>query len=48
VECNHDGQLAALIREKTGIVVTDAILKYDSRPFEPVALAEEINKILEN
>jgi 2-oxoglutarate/2-oxoacid ferredoxin oxidoreductase subunit alpha len=44
VECNHDGQLAALIREKTGIVVTDTILKYDSRPFEPVALAEEINK----
>jgi 2-oxoglutarate ferredoxin oxidoreductase subunit alpha len=43
VECNHNGQLAALIREKTGIAVTDKILKYDSRPFEPIALAEEIN-----
>jgi 2-oxoglutarate ferredoxin oxidoreductase subunit alpha len=43
IECNHDGQLANLIREKTGIVVTDKILKYDSRPFEPVSLAEEIN-----
>jgi 2-oxoglutarate ferredoxin oxidoreductase subunit alpha len=48
VECNHDGQLDALIREKTGIVTTDTILKYDSRPFEPVKLAEEINKILGN
>ena len=47
IECNHDGQLAALIREKTGIIATDKILKYDSRPFEPIALAEEINKILE-
>jgi 2-oxoglutarate ferredoxin oxidoreductase subunit alpha len=46
VECNHDGQLAALIREKTGITVTDKILKYDSRPFEPIALANEINKSL--
>ena len=44
VECNHDGQLAALIREKTGIAVTEKILKFDSRPFEPVSLAEEINK----
>lgn len=44
VECNHDAQLAALIREKTGIVVTDTILKFDSRPFGPMALAEEINK----
>ena len=43
IECNHDGQLANLIREKTGIMITDKILKYDSRPFEPVSLAEEIN-----
>jgi 2-oxoglutarate ferredoxin oxidoreductase subunit alpha len=42
IECNHDGQMAALIREKTGIMATDNILKYDSRPFEPVTLAEEI------
>jgi len=45
VECNHDGQLSALIREKTGIEVTDKILKYDSRPFEPVELAEKINSL---
>jgi 2-oxoglutarate ferredoxin oxidoreductase subunit alpha len=46
VECNHNAQLANLIKEKTGIDVTDKILKFDSRPFEPVALAEEINKII--
>ncbi len=46
VECNHNGQLAALVREKTGIAVTDMVLKYDSRPFEPITLAEEINKKL--
>ena len=46
IECNHEAQMAGLIREKTGIEVTDNILKFDSRPFEPVALAEEINHIL--
>ncbi|MFA6552156.1 MAG: 2-oxoacid:acceptor oxidoreductase subunit alpha [Candidatus Paceibacterota bacterium] len=46
IECNHDAQMASLIKEKTGINVTDNILKYDSRPFEPVALAEEINNII--
>jgi 2-oxoglutarate ferredoxin oxidoreductase subunit alpha len=46
VECNHDGQLGALIREKTGIAETDQILRFDSRPFEPITLAEEINKII--
>jgi 2-oxoglutarate ferredoxin oxidoreductase subunit alpha len=46
VECNHNAQLAALIREKTGVVVTDRILKYDSRPFEPVELARELNAVL--
>ena len=46
VEGNHTAQLASLIREKTGIAVTEKILKYDSMPFDPIALAEEINKIL--
>lgn len=46
IECNRNGQLAALIREKTGIMATDMILRYDSRPFEPVELAEEINNML--
>ncbi len=46
IECNHNAQMAALIREKTGIEVTHNILKYDSRPFEVVKLAEEIAKVL--
>jgi 2-oxoglutarate ferredoxin oxidoreductase subunit alpha len=44
VEGNHNGQLASLIREKTGIEIKDKILKYDSMPFNPMELAEEINK----
>ncbi|MBN2094065.1 MAG: 2-oxoacid:acceptor oxidoreductase family protein [Candidatus Zambryskibacteria bacterium] len=43
VEANHNGQLASLVSEKTGIKITDKILKYDSKPFDPVRLAEEIN-----
>lgn len=46
VECNHNAQLANLIKEKTGIEATDTILKYDSRPFEPVELAKELNKLI--
>jgi 2-oxoglutarate ferredoxin oxidoreductase subunit alpha len=46
VEGNHDAQLAGLIRQKTGIEMTDKILKYDSMPFDPIELAEEINKKL--
>ncbi|MEK9177986.1 MAG: 2-oxoacid:acceptor oxidoreductase subunit alpha [Patescibacteria group bacterium] len=46
IECNHNGQMAALIREKTGIEVTDNILKYDSRPFEVAELLKQINEKL--
>ena len=46
IECNHNGQLAGLLKEKTGITVTDKILKYDARPFDPARIAEEIISIL--
>lgn len=46
VEGNHDAQLAALVREKTGIVATDKILHYDSTPFSSHMIAERVNKIL--
>jgi 2-oxoglutarate ferredoxin oxidoreductase subunit alpha len=46
VEGNHNGQLAGLIREKTGLKITDNILKYDSMPFDPTELAEQINRML--
>lgn len=47
VEGNGSGQLASLVREKTGINIADKILKYDSAPFDPLALAEQINIMLE-
>jgi 2-oxoglutarate ferredoxin oxidoreductase subunit alpha len=46
VEGNSGAQLAGLIREKTGIEVTDTILRYDALPFEPMELAEKINSLL--
>lgn len=47
VEANHDGQMAALIREKTGIAVTDSILHYDSRPLSGAALTARLKTILQ-
>ncbi len=46
VEANRLGQLAMLIREKTGIAVSDKILRYDSMPFDTLELAKELNAIL--
>lgn len=46
VEGNHNGQLSALIREKTGIEKTHEILKYDSLPFDPIELSKQINEII--
>jgi len=46
IEGNFTGQLANLIREKTGIEIKDKILRYDSRPFEPMELAKKINSFL--
>lgn len=46
VEANHNGQLAALLREKTGIIPTEMILKYDSRPFSGLELSQKLNNIL--
>ncbi|MEY4731768.1 MAG: hypothetical protein RL681_714 [Candidatus Parcubacteria bacterium] len=43
VEGNRGGQLAGLIREKTGIDIQKKILHYDSRPFDPLELAAELN-----
>jgi len=32
VEMNYSGQLAGIVREKTGILIEDFILKYNGRP----------------
>lgn len=44
IENNKTGQLAGLIREKTGIEVNYKLLKYDGRPFDP----EDIENVLNN
>jgi 2-oxoglutarate ferredoxin oxidoreductase subunit alpha len=42
VECNFTGQLAALIREKTGIEIKNNLRKYDGRPFYPEEIYEYV------
>lgn len=42
IEQNSSAQLAGLIREKTGIQLTDRLLRYDGRPFEPADIYNEI------
>lgn len=42
IENNATGQLCDVIREKTGILIEDKILRYDARPF----LSDELLKIL--
>jgi 2-oxoglutarate ferredoxin oxidoreductase subunit alpha len=46
IEYNHDGQLAGLLREQIGILPKQAILRYDTKPFTPLELAEIINEAL--
>lgn len=48
IELNFEGQLASIIREKTGAEIKDKILKYDSRTFDPKILAQKINEKLTN
>ncbi len=42
VEQNATGQLASLIREHTGILIKERILKYDGRPFWPEEIVEKV------
>lgn len=42
VEQNATGQLASLIREYTGIEITEKLLKYDGRPWLPEEIIERI------
>ena len=44
VENNVTGQLGRLLREKTGMIIKNRILKYDARPFRADELREEIKK----
>jgi 2-oxoglutarate ferredoxin oxidoreductase subunit alpha len=42
VEQNATGQLVSLIREHTGIEITEKLLKYDGRPWYPEEILEKI------
>ena len=41
VELNHQSQLAALIRQETGLSAGAGLTKYDGRPFFPQEIADE-------
>ncbi len=47
IENNTEGQLANLIREKTGVKIEDKILKYDGRQFYPEEIISSL-KVLQN
>lgn len=42
VEMNYSGQLAGIVREKTGILIEDLILKYNGRPMSSDEVYEAI------
>ncbi|MFO7635689.1 MAG: 2-oxoacid:acceptor oxidoreductase subunit alpha [Clostridia bacterium] len=42
VEQNATGQLASLVRERTGIRCDACVLKYDGRPLSPMEIADEL------
>ena len=44
VENNYSGQLGGLIRERTGIDITDKFLKYDGRPIHPEEIINYVNR----
>ncbi|OHA56499.1 MAG: hypothetical protein A2588_00645 [Candidatus Veblenbacteria bacterium RIFOXYD1_FULL_43_11] len=43
IENNYSGQLGGLIRERTGIDITDKFLKYDGRPINPEEIINLLN-----
>jgi 2-oxoglutarate/2-oxoacid ferredoxin oxidoreductase subunit alpha len=46
IEANYSAALRGLIKENTGIEITDNFLKYDGRPFFPEEIAEKLNTVL--
>jgi len=45
IENNGTGQLASLIRQHTGIEITEKLLKYSGRPFEPEEIIEKLQQL---
>lgn len=46
VEMNYSGQLAAIVREKTGILIENLVLKYNGRPMSSDEVYEAIKNVL--
>lgn len=46
IENNKTGQFEGLIREKTGLSVTDHLRKYDGRPFYPEEIVKKVQSLL--
>ena len=46
VEANYTAQMGGIIKERTGIGITDNFLKYDGRPFYVEEIVKKINSIL--
>lgn len=45
IECNYSGQLADIIREKTGIEITDRYLRSDGRVIYPEEIIEKLSLV---
>ena len=45
VECNYTAQMAGLIKEKTGVEVSDNLLKFNGRPFFSEDIIDKIKNI---
>ena len=46
VEMNYSGQLAGIVREKTGILIRDLVLKYNGRPMSSDEVYDAIKSAL--
>ena len=48
IECNYSAQMAGLIAERTGIRITDTLLKYDGRPLYPEEIRGKVDSIFKH
>jgi len=46
IEGNHNGQLAQVIRQETGIKIDHILTKYDGQPFYPADICVKVKEIL--
>ena len=46
IEANYSGQFEGVIREKTGLMPTDSLRKYDGRPFYPEEIVEKVKEMV--